>query len=299
MAAMRENTCMIGGDFATGQSFQERPPAAPLSELVSTVWVQEVSSDAAPYPHRSIPDGRIELVCEIGSLPVINGPRTRPTVEMLSPRTTIVGLRFHAGAASSVLRESASELVDLTVVSDALWGASAVATGERIADARSPQEALAFLQQLVIAHLPAASRPDPIVAATVRRLLSGRTADIGRLAASLSISERQLRRRCEAWVGLGPKALHRMLRFQVLQALAQRNTALGRKPAGDGLARLAAEAGYADQAHLNRECLRLSGETPRSLLRQMEHHCAHGHDHAASYQPLLRGRIRQLASAAS
>lgn len=286
---------MIGGDFASGQSFQERPPAAPLSDLVSTVWVQEISADAAPYLQRSIPDGRIELVCEIGSMPVINGPRTRPTVETLWPKTTIVGLRFQAGAASSVLLEAASELVDLTVESDTLWGASAVAIGERIADSRSPQQALAFLQQLVITRLPNACPPDPIVAATVRQLLSGRTASIRHLAESLSISERQLRRRCEAWVGLSPKALHRVLRFQVLQALAQRNTALGRRPAGHGLARLAAEAGYADQAHLSRECLRLSGETPRSLLRQMEHHCSHGHDHAASYRPLLRGWVPPIA----
>jgi AraC-like DNA-binding protein len=37
----------------------------------------------------------------------------------------------------------------------------------------------------------------------------------------------------------------------------------GRAP---GLARLAAEAGYADQAHLSRECASLAGCSPRMLM---------------------------------
>jgi AraC-like DNA-binding protein len=35
----------------------------------------------------------------------------------------------------------------------------------------------------------------------------------------------------------------------------------------DALAAIAAEAGYADQAHLTRECGRLSGLTPAALAR--------------------------------
>ncbi|MER7282197.1 hypothetical protein ABT369_47990 [Dactylosporangium sp. NPDC000244] len=48
--------------------------------------------------------------------------------------------------------------------------------------------------------------------------------------------------------------------------------------------------GYADQAHLGRECLRLSGLTPRQLLGTGSlDRCACGHDHSASYRPFLRG----------
>jgi AraC-like DNA-binding protein len=35
---------------------------------------------------------------------------------------------------------------------------------------------------------------------------------------------------------------------------------------GDGLAALAFAAGYADQAHLTRECRRLAGRTPAELV---------------------------------
>ena len=56
-------------------------------------------------------------------------------------------------------------------------------------------------------------------------------------------------------MGYGPKTLDRVLRFQRF---------LRRAGEGD-LARTAAELGYADQAHLTRECVRLSGVTPARL----------------------------------
>ena len=45
----------------------------------------------------------------------------------------------------------------------------------------------------------------------------------------------------------------------------RRFLALG-EAGGGGLATLAAVAGYADQAHLNRECRRLAGRTPAELV---------------------------------
>jgi methylphosphotriester-DNA--protein-cysteine methyltransferase len=73
------------------------------------------------------------------------------------------------------------------------------------------------------------------------------------------LGERQLRRRFERAVGYGPATLVRIHRFQGFLALAERQP-------GAKLGRLAAEAGYADQAHLSRECRRLSGLSPAGLL---------------------------------
>jgi AraC-like DNA-binding protein len=89
--------------------------------------------------------------------------------------------------------------------------------------------------------------------------------------------------------------LHRTLRFQGFVALAQLAMARGRKPDDDGLALLAAEAGYADQSHLSRESLRLAGLSPRAFLRDAEERCAPTHDHAASFLPLLRSRGPSIA----
>ena len=66
-------------------------------------------------------------------------------------------------------------------------------------------------------------------------------------------------RRFARAVGYGPATLVRVQRFQRFLGLAEREPA-------SPLGRLAAEAGYADQAHLTRECRRLSGLSPAALL---------------------------------
>jgi AraC-like DNA-binding protein len=81
------------------------------------------------------------------------------------------------------------------------------------------------------------------------------------LSSALGTSERQLLRRFDSAVGYGPKTLDRILRFQRFVARAPL-AARGE----EGLARIAAEVGYADQAHLSRECVRLSGLTPARLV---------------------------------
>ena len=77
-----------------------------------------------------------------------------------------------------------------------------------------------------------------------------------RLAA---LTERHLRRRFHDAVGYGHKTLQRVLRLRRFLALAE-------SEAGPDLARVAAEAGYADQPHLTRECAELAGLPPAALL---------------------------------
>jgi AraC-like DNA-binding protein len=275
-----------------GQSYVERPPIPALAGVVSSVWIQQVAPDAPPYVQRNIPSGGVELVCRLGREPRVVGPLTGALVEVLEPGSTVVGLRLAPGAAARVLGLPASELVDLAVDAHDVWGA---AGGGRFALAdladpdASPERLLARIQLLVAARLADAAAPDPLVAEAVG-LLRWSIDDVASLTASLHISERQLRRRFQTATGLAPKPLHRVLRFQRFHALAQHAIASGAAPAEDGIARLAAEAGYADQPHLNRECVRLTGASPGAFLGEAEDHCGCGHDHAASFVPVLRAR---------
>jgi transcriptional regulator GlxA family with amidase domain len=102
---------------------------------------------------------------------------------------------------------------------------------------------------------------DPLVLAAAGAL--GRPRSRVRMVGErLGLSDRQLLRRFQASVGYGPKTLDRVLRLQRFLARAD---ALG---SGDeSLARVAVELGYADQAHLTRECVALAGATPRSFAR--------------------------------
>jgi AraC-like DNA-binding protein len=92
-------------------------------------------------------------------------------------------------------------------------------------------------------------------------LLARGTLGVADVADRVHLSERQLQRRFAERVGYGPKTFQRIERFQ--RAVAQ----LGRE--GVELARAAALAGYADQAHLTRESRRLAGLSPRELVSWM------------------------------
>jgi len=271
------------------QSYIERPPVAGLAGLVSSVWIQQVAPGAQPYTQRNIPSGGVELVCHVGGVPRIAGPLTRAVVEVMEPGTTVVGMRLHPGAAPSVLGLPASELVDRTLGSDELWATplsrwASTPTPPRRQSRRSRACSLRSSRGWAARLRPTRSSRRRCGSCAGARTTSAS------LTSSLHISERQLRRRFQAATGLAPKTLHRVLRFQRFLALAQHAIARGESPTGDGLARLAAEAGYADQPHLNRECLRLTGATPGAFVGEAEDHCGCGHDHAASYMPVLRSR---------
>ena len=79
---------------------------------------------------------------------------------------------------------------------------------------------------------------------------------VGAVALAVGVSERQLERLFADLTGLTPRAFKRILRFR--RAIF----AVGR---GAGLASVAVDSGYADQAHFSREVRELTGHAPRSL----------------------------------
>jgi transcriptional regulator GlxA family with amidase domain len=89
-------------------------------------------------------------------------------------------------------------------------------------------------------------------------LLAAGTAGVADVADRVYVSERQLERRFADRIGYGPKTFQRVARFQRAVGELRRD--------GAELARAAASAGYADQAHLTRESRRLSGLSPRELV---------------------------------
>jgi AraC-like DNA-binding protein len=249
----------------------ERLPSPGLARHVSCVWTHEVATGSDAFLHRKSPTGSTELVCARGAAPRILGPRTGLDAQWLTPGTSVFGIRLRPEAAASLLGMPASELCDLDVDASEILGRGL----EEAVEARGARAALLD----AVARLP---EPDRVAGEAVRRIAGGRVAGMRALAGELFISERQLRRRFEAATGLAPKTLHRILRYQRFLALAW----AAERPA-EQLARLAIEAGYADQSHLTREAARLQGGSPRALLLESAQRCNCGHDHSASYAPLI------------
>lgn len=257
--------------------------------MVRTVWIQCTGEVA--YVQRHLPTGGVEIHFPIGDRPHLVGPLTAPEIEIIPAHTTIVGVRFQPGTAPP-LPTVLDDLVDQRLCLADLWGHSVDRLVEAMAVAGTPERALMLLQAHLLHEFRHAVRVDPLVGEAVKALMPWHPVNIDALATHLALSAGQLRRRCLQAVGVSPKVLQRTLRFQGFLALAQAGaTASGRRGA-DGMAGLAVDVGYADQAHLSRECLRLTGLTPRRLLGGDIDRCSCGHEHSASYKPFLSTRGR-------
>ena len=151
----------------------------------------------------------------------------------------------------------AGELAYRTVSLHDLMGADAEHLAERLYAAEDASARFALLDAALLrrmARAPAPPRPDVERAWALLRASGGRIR-VDALADALGCSRRHLAKRFATDVGVSPKVAARLMRFEAARAR------LGRVP----LARLAAEHGFADQAHLAREFRALGGAPPTSF----------------------------------
>jgi AraC-like DNA-binding protein len=237
--------------------YRELAPSGDVYSLVACRWMRESAEDEPANSVLILPDGCVDLVWREGEL-VLAGLDRSARPAPVAPGERILGLRLRPGVAGAVLGMPASEVLDVHVKLEELLGSPARELAERLGESDGAEEAFGLLEGMIGARLDDGG-PDPLVLAATRRLgFPGSRVD--ELAESLGISARQLRRRFHQAVGYGPKTLDRVLRFRRLVAQA------GAVAAGESdLARVAADLGYADQAHMARDCLRLSGLTPVQL----------------------------------
>jgi AraC-like DNA-binding protein len=241
--------------------YRERLPIPALADHVLCVWSQVIGAGEAIHRHRVLPDGCADLVW-IGADPaVVAGPATGPVIVSLAPGTIVVGVRLRPGAAAAVLGPPADELLDRDTPLCDIWDAGTASLLLRVTEARSIEAKLRTAEAMLARRLAASDPPDRSIAAAIRWLAHHPAGRIEDLAHFLDMGLRRLHRRFTMAVGYGPKTFQRVLRMQRALALAARD----QQPAG-GLAGLALEAGYADQAHMSRDLRGLTGRSPATLL---------------------------------
>jgi AraC-like DNA-binding protein len=223
--------------------YRERPSTIPGA----VVWTRRVGNE--PRPARIVPDGCLDLIWLNGEL-VVAGPDTGPQFSVSPARARLTGLRFPPGTGPSVLGVPAHELRDQRIRLLDLWPAARVRElTERVGESDAPGLILESAARGPV-------EPDRTVRGIAATLSAGVT--VAGTAAVVGLSERQLHRRCLDSFGYGPKLLARVLRF---------DRALRAARSGTPFAAVAAQTGYADQAHLAREVKTLAGVPLGELLR--------------------------------
>jgi AraC-like DNA-binding protein len=240
--------------------YRQYPPPAPDSPL-TCVWTRTIGGTDGALS-RVLPDGCVDLVWFGGAELVVAGPDTQAVRSQLPAGANIIGARLRPGLALPALGVPANELLDERVMLRDIWGAEARRLVDQLSDAPTLAERFTALIAALTARHASAGPVDTDVQALIARIAGQPNHRIAERVSELQLSQRQLRRRFSAAVGYGPKTFARIMRFQALLARAE-------QPAGRlDLASLAAEAGYADQAHMTREVRRLAGTTPTDLFGQ-------------------------------
>jgi AraC-like DNA-binding protein len=236
--------------------------AAPLRAHVASYFAVEVDAAREPVAVRTLPDGCADLMFELGEPPRawLGGPRLEASVYAQRAPTRFFGVQLRPGAAHALLSVPMSGLVDAWEPLDRFLGAEAVELARVLTRTPGLAARAAATDAFLVPRF--ASRPvDPRVASAVDRLVESRGAiSVLALARAVGASQRNLNRLFDTWVGVSPKRLARVMRFQ---SVIERMTN-GEAP---DWAALAIEIGYADQSHLVRDFAAFAGLAPSALLR--------------------------------
>lgn len=216
------------------------------SGLDATLWSRTTDGTVGWV----LPDGCLDVLWDGRELQVA-GPDTGPFLSEAPAGTTFVAVRFDSGVGPAVLHVPADVVRDQRVpLVEVLPRPEVERLTEAVASAvdAGADDPAAVLERWATRRLGEGPGPDATLRRVADLLDDGlRVADV---ADAVGLGERQLHRRSLAAFGYGPKVLARIRRLQRALALARGGTAF---------ARTAAEAGYADQAHLAREVRALAG----------------------------------------
>lgn len=232
-----------------------------------------------PLRRREVPSALVPLVISFGDPMRVSGPGDGSSSPGRGVTSFVAGLHDrpvvteHAGAqhgvevrltplgAYTLLGMPMHELANAVVELEDVLGQAAEKLAARLAETPSWGERLVLLDDALAARLAAGAEVSPQVAHAWSRLCqTAGGVTVGDLADELGWSRRHLVTRFREQVGLPPKVLARVLRFQRSLRL------LGADGRARPWAEVAVACGYYDQAHLNRDFREFAGCTPTELL---------------------------------
>jgi AraC-like DNA-binding protein len=225
----------------------------------------------APTPERVLPDGAVHLIFNLADRQagergaeltcLAMGATCEPTRIVLSGTVEQLCVRLRVGTAAAILGVPADEVTDRGVALDAIWGAAAAETLERLHATPRGATRVALLERVLRDRLHRAPPPPPAALEAVRRIArSGGRIRVRDLAAEIGLGDRRLQQLFREHVGLSPKALCRLARLRAVLARC--------REAKQPWIEVALDSGFYDQGHFANELRALTGLTPTELARR-------------------------------
>lgn len=211
-----------------------------------------------PAQRRLLPMNVTTVIIDIEGVPgLVTGPRNTPLVCEQTVWRHGVALGLTPAGVSALLGLPACELVNQTLPLDAILGRRAEDLAGRLGQVSGWPARFALLDMWLATRLRPERVPDgPALRAWWRLQHPTSATSIGGVAAELGLSPRGLQLGFQRHIGLPPRSVARIARFQ------QAVYGLSRPGAGPAMA---TAYGYADQPHFSREVRAMSGLTATEL----------------------------------
>jgi AraC-like DNA-binding protein len=243
---------VAASQFALGR----HQPSAAMAPFVDFYWILHWDLRGRP-PHEQtiLPHPNVNLAFErTGS--AIYGVDRKLFVRRIEGQGVALGVRFRAGGFRPFWDGPVAGLNDRTVPAAQLFGPAAEKTRRAIMGAPDDATMVAHAEKLLGSARPGRDPVAEQVAEMVTRITTDTSLRrVGDLATALDLPVRRLQRLFTDYVGVSPKWVMRRARLQEAAIRAE-----------DGghvdWAALAADLGYADQAHLTRDFTTTIGVPP-------------------------------------
>jgi AraC-like DNA-binding protein len=249
--------------------YREIQPTPALARFVECFWTLENDGGtASAQPERLLPDGCVELILNFGERfrehkdngkeepqpqHLLVGQMTRPILIAPTGSVQLLGIRFHPGGTFPFFRIPMEELTNRVTDLEAL-ASEFQKDLVRCGDKMSFLLKIAAVEKLLVERVRSCKHESRLVNLVTRIVQHGGQVSVDQLASDAGVSNRQLERRFLLEVGIGPKLLCRILRFQQIFRAVDRDD--------EGWAAVAANCGYYDQAHLIRDFREFARQTP-------------------------------------
>lgn len=251
--------------------YQEVAPGARLLPYVNCYWALH-STVALHLQDRTFPDGCQEIVFNVSGLvkrsdngkdffcnpPVeLIGQMTRPYEIVTEGNQLYFGVKFYPHSFAAFTQESIDYLRDQSIDVRLLFCAEFLEVYERIIEKRDFNFFVSETDNYLNKRLSmgrSTSRAYSIVDQVVRNIYITRSEEyLQKMHRHLGVSQRHLQNIFKSFVGLSPKQLFRMIRFQ---------SCFKGLHSAPSLTEHALACGYYDQAHFNHDFKALAGITP-------------------------------------
>jgi AraC-like DNA-binding protein len=244
-----------------------RLPATPLRDWVSAYYGfrEEVEE---PVRRREGPGHDVVVLISFGDEWSIDGERLTSFAAGLHPRQVTtehsgrscgIHVDLHPPTAYSLFRLPLHELAGRAAPLEEVLDESHLV--ERLHDAGGWDARFALLDDVLQRRLGAAPPPcDGVLFAWRRLRETGGRVRIAALAAELGWSRKRIVARFREQVGLPPKTVARIMRFERARSLVEQAQA-------PDWTRIALECGYYDQSHLINDFREVTGRTPETFFQ--------------------------------